>query len=297
MIIGLAQTHIVWENKTCNMKKMQGCLEAFARYIKTCGDGDKVECADGLILFPEMSLTGFSMHTDITAEHGKETVHMCEELARSYGLSIGIGWVAGKENAECCENHYSIITPDAGEILDYIKLHPFAYSGEDAFFEGGSSLPVCRLRDMCLGAAVCFDLRFPEVFQILSDKADMIVVPANWPERRNAHWKALLAARAIENQCYIAGVNCCGLMDGQYYSGDSCMYAPDGTCMEPVKVIDSRELSEGTYCVEQNRECAYADEECVLVYDVGACADSVRLVRKSFPVKSARRPELYRRLL
>ncbi len=294
MIIGLAQTYIIWENKSCNIKKLRGCLDEFVRYLKMSGAWDKRE--DSILLFPEMSLTGFSMHTDITAESEKETVHMCEALAQSYGVSVGIGWVGRRDNTELCENHYSVITPDGGEILDYVKLHPFAYSGEDQFFTGGSRLPVCRLHDMHLGAAVCFDLRFPEVFQILSDRADMIVVPANWPERRSAHWKALLAARAIENQCYIAGVNCCGLMDGQYYSGDSCLYAPDGSCVEPVNVIDSRDLMKAV-CQDNNSDCAYIEEERVFVYDIGDCTDFVYSIRKAFPVKSARRIKLYRELM
>lgn len=297
MIIGLAQTHIVWENKHINMKKLQGCMDAFAGCLKTSGTGNGEKRENGILLFPEMALTGFSMHTDVTAESEKETVRMCEALARSYGVSVGIGWVGRQEDTALCENHYSVISPDAGEILDYVKLHPFAYSGEDRFFSGGGSLPVCRLHDMHLGAAVCFDLRFPEVFQILSDRADMIVVPANWPERRSAHWKALLAARAIENQCYIAGVNCCGLMDGQYYSGDSCLYAPDGSRMEPVNVIDSCELMRGIGRDAHNSDCAYIEEERVFVYDAGNCADFVESVRKAFPVKSARRTELYRELM
>lgn len=299
MIIGLAQTHIVWENKSCNMKKLRGCLDAFVRYLKTSGAWNQEKRESSILLFPEMSLTGFSMRTDITAEseNERETVHMCEALARSYGVSLGIGWTGRKKDTELCENHYSVISPDEGEILDYVKIHPFAYSGEDRFFTGGSSLPVCRLYDMHLGAAVCFDLRFPEVFQILSDRADMIVVPANWPERRNAHWKALLAARAIENQCYIAGVNCCGLMDGQYYSGDSCLYAPDGSCMEPVNVIDSCELMKGICQDEHNSDSAYIEEERVFVYDAGDCVEFVDSVRKTFPVKPARRIKLYRELM
>lgn len=295
MIIGLAQTHIVWEDKEHNAKKMCGYMKAFDQYIRET-ENDR-ESVDALILFPEMSLTGFSMNTGRTAECDKETVRMCEEMARTYKMAIGIGWVRGTENDELCENHYSIITPDRGEVLDYVKLHPFTYSGEDRYFSGGSSFPVCQMQEACLGAAICFDLRFPEVFQILSDQADMIIVPANWPERRSAHWKSLLAARAIENQCYIAGVNCCGLMDGQYYSGDSCLYMPDGTCMEPVRVIDGQVLSEKFADYQQNGSRVYIDEERLFIYDVGACAASVELVRKGFPVKSARRTELYRQFM
>lgn len=103
-------------------------------------------------------------------------------------------------------------------------------------------------------------------------ETEFFIVPANWPEARTSHWKTLLAARAIENQCYVAGVNCCGDMDGQYYSGDSGVYAPDGSLLVPM------------------REIRLADDSCkeekLLVYDI---QNDVTKIRDAFPVLQDRK--------
>lgn len=264
MRVALAQMNIVWEDKERNTDKVKEWLAE----AKNNG-------ADA-IFFPEMSLTGFSMNTKVTAENERETVHVFEQFAKTFGLSIGVGWV--KQCGDMCENHYSIVDSEAGEVLDYAKIHPFSYSDEDRFFKGGDSLGVCRLDDMNIGAVICYDLRFPEIFQILSDKADFIVVPANWPEARRAHWLTLLEARAIENQCFIAGINCCGMMNGSSYSGDSCLFGADGTLLSADEII------------AMDAECA---DEKLLIYDI---ENNTEHVRKAFPVKRDRRCELYRSL-
>ena len=187
-------------------------------------------------------------------------------------MAVGIGWV--KDVGKFCENRYSIVTPE-GEILEYTKLHPFSYSGEDRYFQGGTVLPVCEYRGYHLGVQICYDLRFPETFQALSRQADLILVPANWPGRRREHWISLLQARAIENQCYIAGVNCVGDMDGQTYTGDSRLYGPDG-------MLCSGEIL--TPADAQPGECAF-------IYEID---DQVKKVRTQFPVKKDRRDALYR---
>lgn len=223
MIIALAQTNIIWEDKLANLEKVRRIIESFA-------DNVKGEMDDKLILFPEMSLTGFSMNTKATSENDRWTVSQISKLAAEYGVCVGIGWV--KQTDELCENHYSIIAATGTEISDYTKIHPFSYSGEDQYFRGGDKLAICRLGDMNIGTTICYDLRFPEQYRAMAKDVDMIFVPANWPAKRSLHWKTLLQARAIENQCYVAGVNCCGDMDGQFYSGDSCLFDPSGNVVE-----------------------------------------------------------------
>ena len=136
-------------------------------------------------------------------------------------------------------------------------------------------MPVCEYRGYHLGVQICYDLRFPETFQALSRQADLILVPANWPGRRREHWISLLQARAIENQSYIAGVNCVGDMDGQTYTGDSRLYGPDG-------MLCSGEIL--TPADAQPGECAF-------IYEID---DQVKKVRTQFPVKKDRRDALYR---
>lgn len=265
MRVALAQMNIVWEDKESNIGKIVKWLD-FAK-------SSNVDA----IFFPEMSLTGFSMDTGVTAESGKESVRIFEGLASEFGLSIGLGWVG--QGDSLCENHYSIIKPDSGEALDYVKIHPFSYSGEDQYFQGGSKLASCKLNDVDVGAVICYDLRFPEIFQILSEKVDFIVIAANWPEQRRSHWLALLEARAIENQCFIAGVNCCGMMNDKYYSGDSCLFLPDGNIAEAVEMVNMDER---------------CPEEKLIIYDID---NNVSSVRNAFPVKQDRKKELYKELV
>jgi len=284
MIVGLAQTYIEWENKNANLDKIKLCLEKFVTVCKE----KNVLSTDNIIFFPEMSLTGFSMNTDATAESDKETVHEIEHLSKEYGISVGIGWVKRKKIR--CENHYSIITPQMGEILDYAKMHPFSYGGEDEFFLGGDSLDICCFDKFKIGTAICYDLRFPEIFQILSENADFIVIPANWPKARREHWITLLRARAIENQCFIAGINCCGNINNIEYSGDSCMFGPDGAMLSTMDIIEL--YKSGNDESKSGADFNIINEQ-ILIYDIN---NSVDIVRESFPVKRDRRKDLYRKL-
>ncbi|MBS6395799.1 MAG: carbon-nitrogen family hydrolase [Clostridiales bacterium] len=262
MKIALGQLQIHWEDKNANLEK----VEKYLRLLK-------VEEAE-MFLLPEMSLTGFSMNTDRTKESERETVSRIRALAAQYGIAIGVGWV--KDTGKLCENHYSIVAPSE-EILDYAKLHPFSYGGERQYFQGGEKLPVCEYRGLGIGVQICYDLRFPEPFCRLSEKAGMILVPANWCAARREHWMCLLQARAIENQVYIAGINCAGEMGNLYYSGDSAVFGPDGTRLvhETISLPGS------------------CPEEKVLLYRVN---NDVNRYREAFPVKRDRREELYRTL-
>lgn len=254
MKLALAQMNIIWENKQANLRRMEAAVG---------------EAKADLIVFPEMSLTGFSMHTDVTAEKNGESVEKVKALAEKYGTNIGFGWV--KKTDALCENHYSIAAPDGDFLLDYVKLHPFSYSGEAQYFQGGDHVCIGRVAGFSVGAAICYDLRFPELFRAMTPEAELIVVPANWPDRRSAHWNALLPARAIENQCYIAAVNCCGDMGGQSYAGDSCLYAVDGRLVAPVV----KRLSDSV-----------CDAEALLLYEL---ENDVQAIRAAFPVMKDRR--------
>lgn len=265
MKVALGQIHIIWEDKDANLARVRAALELLS------GEGAE------LFLLSEMSLTGFSMHTERTKECGKETVARIQELAAEYGIAIGVGWV--KDAGEKCENHYSIVAPK-GEILDYAKLHPFGFGAEPDFFHGGGSLPCCTYNGFPIGVQICYDLRFPEPFQILARKAGLFVVPANWPSVRREVWNCLLRARAIETQAYVAGVNCAGKVGKLYYSGDSVLYDPEGNAL-PAKILD----------VPWKNGCP---EEKLMLYEL---QDDTQKYRENFPVRADRREGLYARFL
>lgn len=249
----LSQTKIIWEDKEQNYAcaKLQ-IEEALSHEVEA-------------IFFPEMSFTGFSMNTETTREQEEQTIRKMKEMAQQYQVVLGFGWV--KDCGKKCENHYTIVDGTGTVLSDYAKLHPFSYSGEDLKFQGGDTLAFFSLNGILCSCFICYDLRFPEIFQAASRRAHIIIVPANWPAKRNAHWKALLRARAIENQVYILAINCVGNIGGISYTGDSCIINPDGD----IKVM----LSEA----EGN-----------LYYQL---IDDVECFRKAFPMKQDRREQFY----
>lgn len=253
MKIALAQTNIIWENRAENK------IKAIKHIAKAAKEEAKA------IFFPEMSLTGFSMNTQVTAEKQRGTVREFSDIARYYSITIGIGWV--KKDKGLAENHYTIINERGEEISDYIKIHPFSFAGENRFFMRGESIAQFKIGGYRWSNFICYDLRFPELFQIASKTAEVIIIPANWPQKREEHWKCLLRARAIENQCYILGVNCVGQTGNIEYSGGSCGISPEGDLINELN-----------------------GKEDVLFVDL---QDNVREIRERFPVKKDRRWDLY----
>lgn len=215
MIAALGQTHILWENKESNLKNI--------RYMAKRAKDDGAD----IVFFPEMSLTGFSMNTKITAE--TDFPEKVKTICREEKIAVGIGWT--KCGGEKAENHYTVVDQDGYICSDYIKIHPFSYAGETSFFQGGNEILFYQLGGYTWSTCICYDLRFPEIFQIASQKSDVIVVPANWPANREEHWRTLLKARAIENQCYILAINCVGVINNIEYSGFTSAYSPEGECL------------------------------------------------------------------
>lgn len=196
MKIAIVSLDQKWEDKEYNLRR---CVEFITKA--------KEQEAD-LIIFPEMTLTGFSMNIDKTAEYpnNSDTVSKFKELAKEFTINIVFGVVFRSQSGKATNN--LIMMDRKGEIqVNYAKIHPFTYAGEDEFFEGGNTLGLTKLNNFSIGFAICYDLRFPEMFAAMSKNTDLIIIIANWPAKRIDHWNALLKARAIENQCYIAGVN------------------------------------------------------------------------------------------
>lgn len=168
------------------------------------------------------------------------------------------------------EEYYNklMIVSEGRVLYDYDKIHPFNYGEEGRHYIGGHEVKTARLKDMEISGFVCYDLRFPEVFQAVSGQADMILVIANWPKDRILHWETLLRARAIENQCYIIGVNRTGKGNGLEYMESSMAFDPMGERL--TKAHSKSEL---------------------MVVEVDA--DKVRQIRKKFPFKKDRQMDLY----
>jgi omega-amidase len=259
MKLALAQTDIHWEDKSKNK-------ENYLRLIIKAA-----ESAVDLILFPEMSLTGFSMNVNAISEKDNSessTIEWFKSQAVANNINIGFGYVERPSCDVKGKNNYCVVSSN-GDILSlYSKIHPFSYGLESQFYIGGDAISFFKLKDFIISTFVCYDLRFPEIFQAASRNAALITVAANWPKSRREHWITLLKARAIENQCYIAGINRVGVGNNIEYSGDSLLIDPLGDI-----------LLHGT-----------AKEE-LIIHDISV--DEVYKTRESFRLKDDRRENLY----
>ncbi len=161
-----------------------------------------------LIIFPEMTLTGFSMNIAKTSEDetNSRTIKSFQKLAKKYNIAIVFG-VTIKENKEQSSNRAFFIDDGGNMLNNYIKVHPFSLANEDKYFIAGNELCVVDYLDLKFAITICYDLRFTELYSALSKISDVIINIANWPEKRVEHWNTLLKARAIENQLYTIGVN------------------------------------------------------------------------------------------
>ncbi len=213
----LIQESLVWEDPDANRSLFDDKLE-------------KIEEHADLVVLPEMFTTGFSMNAKSLAEtmEGK-TVRWLREKSAFLKADM-VGSVIIERNGRFF-NRLLWATP-AGELHVYDKRHLFRMTGEEAVYSPGSRLLTVELHGWRVRPFVCYDLRFPLWTRNRGVEYDLAVFIANWPEKRASHWRTLLKARAIENQCYVVGVNRIGADGaGLTYCGDSAIIDPLGKVM------------------------------------------------------------------
>jgi predicted amidohydrolase len=256
MRVALVQMDLAWEDVAENHRRARRHLEA----AKAKGAR--------LALLPEMFCTGFSMESDRIAQPpGGPSEAFLRDTARELAM-----WILASipEAGQPRPRNMAILAAPDGSATRYAKIHPFTYGGEDRVYTGGDRIVTVDVEGLRVTPFVCYDLRFPEPFRLAAEDTDLFAVVANWPAARREAWRTLLRARAMENLCYVAGVNRAGEGGGLRYTGDSALISPWGEV-----------LVEGS------------DEEAVLVGDVDPAV--VRETRAKFPALSDRRPEAYRR--
>ena len=184
----------------------------------------------GLVVIPEMFSTGFATDPVGVAEKNCESLEWMKSMAASTGCALA-GSVATKVS-DSYRNRFYFAKPD-GEVTYYDKHHLFTYSGEHLRYTPGQDRTIVEWGGFRIMLQVCYDLRFPG-FSRNSLEADgkaaydLCIYVASWPESRSGAWKTLLRARAIENQCYVVGVNRVGSDPSCQYSGDSAIIDPYG---------------------------------------------------------------------
>jgi len=200
--IALFQQDIIWADPVANRAKLESVLQ-------------KAAGAD-LCVLPEMFSTGFATVPEGIAEEApSQTLEWMKLTAAQNGMAIA-GTIALHENGKYY-NRFYFVKPD-GEVASYDKRHLFTYGGEDKTFAAGSSRCVVEWKGVRFLLLICYDLRFPVWIRNRKDY-DAIICVASWPTVRRKAWDALLKARAIENQCFVAAVDRTGNDPSCSYSG------------------------------------------------------------------------------
>ena len=229
MKVAIVQARLEWENVPLNLKL----------FNKRMSDINGVD----IIVLPEMFSSGFTMTGKDQVAPFHEAVYRCMQDWADEKDALVMGSTIYFE-----DGHYfnRLLTAfPGGKVLHYDKRHRFTMGHEDEHFTAGHELLVFEYKGMKIAPFICYDLRFP-VWSRNTSGYDLAVYVANWPEARRQPWQILLMARAIENQCYVIGVNRVGEDGvGLNYSGDSAVISPKGDVLvacEPfadeVKQVD-----------------------------------------------------------
>ena len=235
MNIGLVQYSPKWENPIGTIEQIEKLIEV----------SDLRETS--LLVFPEMSLTGFTMNSKKFAEEMDGiSFQYFMQLTRKLKKHIFAGIIEKDES-----NIYNSLIhfDDKGIIrIIYRKIHPFSFANEDKNYKAGIETITTKINGITFGLSICYDLRFPELYrQYGKNKVDVITNIANWPSARIDHWNILLQARAIENQCYMIGVNRIGTDSHLEYTGNS-------SAINPMGKILVRDKSEKILSVEVTKD-------------------------------------------
>ena len=231
MKIALLQYPIAWADKATNLRKAEEHIAALA------GKAD-------VAVLPEMFATGFCTDRPELAESmDGEILTALQRMADQYEIAIVGSFIClpQKSGVKLCNRGFMVVPHGDVQIQD--KRHLYAHGGEDKFFEQASERHTFEYKGVKMLLLVCYDLRFPVWARNNSGHDyDIILVVANWPDIRIQYWDALIAARATENQCYIAAVNCVG-DDGMglHYNGHSVAY---DTRLQPI--VSFADDEEGT---------------------------------------------------
>lgn len=222
--ITTVQSNLFWENVRANLDMFSAKLQNLAGLTD-------------LVILPEMFTTGFSMNAGPLAEAMQgETMQWLTQQACKLGAVVTGSFIA-KEN-ELYHNRLVWMRPD-GSFEIYDKRHLFTLAGEHEVYTAGQKRLVTEWKGWKICPLICYDLRFP-VWSRNNEFFDLLIYTANWPEKRSHHWKQLLIARAIENQCYVAGVNRVGA-DGMdfNYTGDTSVIDFSGKILYQVSEIEN----------------------------------------------------------
>ncbi len=259
MKVFCCQFDVAWENKSANLAKVKSLLAPAS------------VPPGSLVLLPEMFSTGFTMNAPAATEPpAGSTEEALAGLARERRIFLLAGLV-GLGSDGRSRNQSVVFSPEGREIARYSKIHPFTLGGESANYAAGTQIVTFKWRAMIVAPFICYDLRFPEIFRIAAwQRPHLCTVIASWPEARIGHWVKLLQARAIENQCYVAGCNRIGRDPKHNHTGRSLIVNQHGEILADA----------------ENQEC---------IIDAELDLPALEEYRRSLPFLDDMRPEEIRR--
>jgi len=255
--VAAVQFNIVFGEIDRNLAKVEAALERVAK--------QEVKLA----VLPEMWSAGYDYKR--LARHAAETPRVLETLCqRAAELNlVVVGSLPEQEDGKIYNTAYVI---DQGKLVgSYRKLHMFSTMGEDRFLSPGDKTLVVSTSVGRLGIAICYDVRFPELFRKMAlEGAEIICMPAEWPKPRQEHWRTLLRARAMENQHFIVATNCCGIQSKLDFFGMSLLLSARGEVLaeggetetELIATFDYQEMVEyraQINCYEDRRPEIYGE--------------------------------------
>ncbi len=214
MRVAALQPDIVWEDKAANHAAAERML-----------DQAGVE-PGAFVVLPELGDTGFSFDLDRIADG--TTLTWAASVARRTGLWLQPGYAERGPDGKG-RNCAAVVSPSGEVIGVYRKVHPFSYGRESRYYAGGSALAIVRVDGTAVCPLICYDLRFPELWRLAATAGtEVFTIGASWPAARQAHWRSLLVARAIENQAFVVACNRVGTDPQLAYDGGSMIVSPRG---------------------------------------------------------------------
>jgi omega-amidase len=221
MKISVVQPDLAWEDKSLNFRNIEDLISPL--YHNT-----------DLVILPEMFNTGFSMNPEKLSESPLgETVEWMKNISRNGDFGLCGSYIVKEDNKYF--NRWVFIGPEK-EYFSYNKRHLFSMGGEDKLFSAGKERLIFSFRGVRISPYICYDLRFP-VWSRSRNEYDLMINVANWPESRISVWNTLIKARAIENQCFVAGSNRIGT-DGKgiKYIGGSMVINSRGETISSARL-------------------------------------------------------------
>jgi omega-amidase len=260
MKVALIQLNIEWESKRKNLEKVE--LFVNRAFREKCD----------IVVFPEMFNTGFSMNIPSIAEdQNGETSSVLSNLVQQYRINIIAGYVIKVPDSAKGKNIAVAYNREGRLLAEYTKLHPFSFAKEDQHYIAGDGNVIFDIEGMPASIFICYDLRFPEAFRGIAKDVHAIFILANWPSSRKEHWETLLKARAIENQCFVIGVNRTGRDgNGIDYPGASRVYSPVGE-----EICAGNDIDEFVICNIDPSEVIETRTKFPFLKDMRPCASQI----------------------